>query len=40
MHVWAISMCSLCAMSDWEEDEDSANVLPLSAYFPGEVNKK
>lgn len=22
-------------MSDWEEDEDSANVLPLSAYFPG-----
>ena len=25
-------------MSDWEEDEDSITVLPLSAYFPGKLN--
>ena len=22
-------------MSDWEEDEETVNALPLSAYFPG-----
>ena len=26
---------SVRTMSDWEEDEETVNPLPLSAYFPG-----